>query len=135
MTPEEEVDNSDLTEIPSDLSDMGRWVSSFRFSYWRTEDEDRYLELVSRGHAGDDVWALIDSGYCFNKRTRQFVYEMRPSSRTDEFLRDCRMTMDEARKILPRELWRLHSHARRKVVRVVSNYRLREAERAKEADQ
>jgi hypothetical protein len=127
---EKEIAESDSVVIPSDLSDMSPWVTGYRFSYWRTEYEDRYLELISRGHTGEDRWALKDGAYAFNKRTRQWEYEMRNSERSDEFLRDCRMTLDEARQIIPRELHILHQHARRKVIRIVTLQRMRETEGA-----
>jgi hypothetical protein len=129
---EKEIEQDDHTVIPADLSDMSPWITGYRFSYWRTKYEDRYLELVSRGHTGEDRWALLDSPYCYNKRTRQFEYEMRNSERSDEFLRDCRMTLDEARKVIPQLLYGLHHHAFRKVVRIVTLQRMRETEKKSE---
>jgi len=127
LTPEQEVEKIDLTGIPWDWSDMSRFVASYRFPYWETEHEGRYLELVKRGHAWEDSWALKDGFDCYNKRTRRWQYEMRPSERSEEFLRDCRMTLDEARQILPKLVWDLNRHARRKVARIIRNYRAREA--------
>jgi hypothetical protein len=129
LTPEEEAARSDRTIIPADWSDLSRFVQSYRFPYWETEHEGRYLELVARGHTEDDSWALKDGHDCYNKRTRRWQYEMRPSERSEEFLRDCRMTLDEARQIVPQVVWKLNHHARRKVARIIRNYRQREAER------
>lgn len=129
-TPLEEAAEDQISVVPADLSDMTPYVSGYRFSYWRTRYEDRYIELVPRGHAGDDIWALIDGRECFNKVSRRWVYEMLPSGRSDKFLEECRMTLDEARQIIPREVWSLNQHAIRRVARIIENYRAREAAKA-----
>jgi hypothetical protein len=132
LTPEEEVERIDRTVIPTDWRDLSRFVQSYRFPYWETEHEIRYLELVARGHIGDDSWAIKDGSHCYNKHTRWWQYEMRPSGRSEEFLRDCRMTLEEARQILPRLVWEMNQHARRKVAQIIRVHRQREAQRAKE---
>lgn len=132
LTPEQEVEKDDRTVIPTDWRDLSRFVQSYRFPYWETEYEGRYVELVARGHTGDDSWALKEGHHCYNKRTRKWVYEMRPSERSEEFLRDCRLTLDEARQIVPRIVFELNRHARRKVARTIRIHRERQAERAAE---
>lgn len=134
LTPEEEVDEIDLVVIPRDFSDLSPYVTGYRFSYWKTEYEDRCMELVSRPQmSGEVLWALKEGSHCFNKRTRQWEYERTPSSRSDAFLRDCRMTMGEAQRIVPRELWKMHSHARRKVARMIRVRHWRETGQARKA--
>jgi len=133
LSPDEEARRIDRTVIPDDWRDLNRFVQSYRFPYWETEHEGRYLELVARGHLGDDSWALKDGPHCYNKRTRRWEYELRPSSRDDRFLRDCRLTLDEARQIIPRIVYELNHHARRKVSRIIRAHREREAEKAGES--
>lgn len=129
----EEVDQIDRTVIPTSLADLSPWITGYRFSYWRTEHEDRYLELVCRGHIGEDSWALLDLGHCYNKVRRRWEYEVLPSSRDSRFMRECRMTLAEARPILARQLYYRHWHARRKVARMIWVSRWREERSARKA--
>lgn len=124
----------DRTVVPRGLVDWSLYARSYQFSYWKTEHEDRYIELVSRAQmSGETLWALKDGHAVFNKRTRKWEYEPMPSSRTDRFLADCRMTKDEARRIVPREVWYLHQHARRKVDRIMRVYRWRQQQNVRKA--
>jgi hypothetical protein len=136
LPPEEEVVNIDRTVIPQNWSDLSPFVSAYQFPYWVTQHEFRAFELVQRAQmSGEVLWALKDGGHCYNKRTRRWQYEPLPSSRSDEFLRDCRMTLDEARQILPQLVWKMNHHARRKVARIIRVHRQREAQRAKESQE
>lgn len=125
---------TDRTVLPRDWSDLSGFVSAYQFPYWSTEYEYRYFELVKRPQpSGEVLWALKHGDHCYNKRTRRFEYEMRPSARSDRFLRDCRMTLDEARQIVPRIVWEMNRHVRRTVARMVRVHRWREAENARKA--
>jgi hypothetical protein len=107
---------------------------SYRFSYWKTEFEDRYIELVQRAQmSGEVLWAIKFDQAVFNRRTRHWVYEPLPSSRTDEFLADTRMTLDEARKIIPREIYYAHHHARRRVARIIRVRHWKQEQNARKA--
>jgi hypothetical protein len=41
-------------------------------------------------------WSINLRGYCLNQRTQDWEWEPQPSSREDEFLRDCRFESAEA---------------------------------------
>lgn len=71
-------------------------VSEFTFPYLRTEYEYRYFTVVQRGHQGDDRWAILDSPHCYNRVTKEWEYEMRPSEREDEWIAQTRMPLVEA---------------------------------------
>jgi hypothetical protein len=134
LTPEEEAARIDRTLIPRDWSDLSPFVAAYQFPYWQTQHEYRYFELVQRKQmSGETLWALKDGGHCYNKRTRRWEYEPLPSSRSDEFLNDCRMTLDEARRVLPRLVWEMNQHARRKVARLIRVHRWRETQNARKA--
>lgn len=134
LTPEQEAERIDQTLIPKNWSDLSAFVSAYQFPYWITRHEYRCFELVKRVQpSGATLWALKDGDHCYNKRTRRFEYEPRPSSRTDEFLRDCRMTLAEARKIVPRLVSDMHHHSRRKVARLIRVHRWRENQNARKA--
>lgn len=134
LTPEQEADRIDQTPLPKDWSDLSPFIAAYQFPYWQTKHEYRYFELVQRAQmSGETLWALKDGGHCYNKRTRRWQYEPLPSSRSEEFLRDCRMTLDEARKILPRLVWEMNQHSRRKVARIIRVHRWRESKNARKA--
>lgn len=122
----EELAKDDLTPLPI-LGDMSPWVSQYTFPYWQTEHEERVLTLARRGRVGEDRWALLDSPHCYNKRTGRWEYEMRNSERSDRFLEECRLTLAEARPIIVKVVFRLHQHALRKVARVYTLSKQREA--------
>lgn len=113
------------------LGDMSPWVTQYTVPYWQTDHEEMVLKLERRGRVGEDRWVISDGSHCFNKRTRMWVYEMRPSERDDRFLRDCRFTLAEARPIIVREVFRRHRHTLHRVARIVTLRRMREAEWAK----
>lgn len=122
-----ELAEDDRTPPPV-LGDMSAWVSQYTFPYWQTEWEERCLTLERRGRVGEDRWALMDRPSCYNKRTGKWDYENSPSNRSDQLLRDCRMTLAEARPIIARQVYRLHSHALRRVARMVAIREMRQAE-------
>lgn len=134
-TPLEEVDEIDRVTYPDDWRDLSAYIDRYRFPYWSTEHEERAIELVARGRRGEDRWVIIDPPYCYDKRARIWLYEPRPSSRDEEFLRDCRVTMKEARQILPRLLYKMHQNARRKMVRIVTVHNEREAQHRLRAEE
>lgn len=129
-----ELAEADLTP-PLVLGDMNRWVSQYSFPYWMTKYEERCLTLERRGHVGEDRWVLLDRPHCYNKRTGRWTYEMFSSGRSDDFLRDCRMTLVEARPIIVREVTLRHRHCLRKVARIITLSEMREAATAAEKAQ
>jgi len=58
-----------------------------------------YVENTYNGEK--DIWAIRNSccSSCLNKKGK-WEYEPMPSSRTDNFLKRCRFTLKEAKKIL-----------------------------------
>jgi len=121
-----ELKRDNLTPMPI-LGDMSAWVSQYSFPYWFNSHEERVITLERRGHVGEDRWAIMHMGDAFNKRTRRWEYEPRPSSRSDRFLKDCRYTLAEARPVVVREVFRLHRHALHKVGRILALREEREA--------
>lgn len=126
-----EIDEVDLTPV-LDLSDLSQYVRKYSFPYWTAEYEERCITLESRGHAGEDRWAILDGHHCYNRRTRRWVYEMRPSERSEQFLQDCRYTLAEARPLIARLVYELHRHARRKVARIIRVQAEREVSKKQE---
>lgn len=112
---------------PMILGNMDPWVSQYAFPYWQTPDEERCLKLERRGRIGEDRWALLDGGHCYNKRTGIWEYERSPSNRSDRFLEDCRLTIAEARPVIVSACWYLHQHAFRRTARQVTIYYERQA--------
>lgn len=45
-------------------------------------------------------WAITDGNLVYNKKTKELVYEPMPSSRSDNFLKNCRFELDEAKNIV-----------------------------------
>lgn len=127
-----EIDEVDQTPA-LDLSDMSRYVDRYRFVYWKSEyDREQSITLEPRGYAGEDRWAIKDGDHCYNRRTKRWEYEMRPSERSDRFLQDTRYTLAEARPLIARLVYERHHHFRRRVARILRNNRIRElAEAAK----
>ena len=52
-----------------------------------TEDE---IHRISVTYRGKGRWAVCRGGSCLSKSENAFVYEPRPSARTDDFLNDVR---------------------------------------------
>lgn len=48
----------------------------------------------------EELWAITDGNYNYDKVKKGWVYEPRPSSRTDEFIKRCRFGLLEAIKII-----------------------------------
>lgn len=120
---------SDDQTPPLVLGDMSPWVAQYAFPYWQTEWEERCIKLERRGRVGEDRWALTDGAHCYNKRTRRWEYESLPSSRSDRFLEECRLTIAEARPVIARTCWELHQHSVRKICRIVALQEQRKTER------
>lgn len=54
----------------------------------------RFLRIEWRG---EDTWAVSNGGSVLDKKNK-WVYEPRPSSRSDKFIADTRFTLEEAFK-------------------------------------
>lgn len=47
----------------------------------------------------DNIYAITDGSSCYDKEMNYFTYEPLPSSRTEEFFKNTRFTLDEAMEI------------------------------------
>jgi hypothetical protein len=123
----------DLDETPEfDPENIAANITQYTFPYWKTEHEQRSFTLEARGKVGEDRWALLDAPHCFNKRTGEFEYEMRPSSRDNDFLRDCRMTLEEALPHIKEQVALMHEHVRERMTHILRRHAEQEAAKAKE---
>jgi hypothetical protein len=122
----------DLDETPEfDPGNLAINITRYTIPYWVTHCEERAFTLESRGHIGEDRWALLDAPHCFNKRTGEFEYELRPSSRDDDFLRDCRMTLEEAIPHVKEQVALKRVAVREQMTRILQRNAEREAAKAK----
>lgn len=65
-------------------------------------DDPEFTYSITVTWRGDDRWAIcIDSHRCRSKGKQGWVYEMRSSDRTEEFLADTRFGLDEAVALMP----------------------------------
>ena len=84
--------------------DGGPWVSANGFLIredYKGEISHYRIE-IRRQKEGSGLWA-VTNGYdsCFSKKEDDFIYEMMPSNRTEEFIMDTRFrTGDEAFNVL-----------------------------------
>lgn len=124
-TPMQEVKEIDRVIIPTSQVGWDLFVRGYRFPYWKTAHENRYFDLVFLGLVeGQHSWALMDGDYIrYNKRT----YRWESGDRRWEPA--CRMTLDEARKLVPRVIYYENHHARRKMARIIRVHRWREDQR------
>lgn len=59
-------------------------------------DIDRDMFTIRVERRGQDSWAVLRRGACWNRRTKQFEYEPLPSSRTDAYKRTHRFPLNQA---------------------------------------
>lgn len=125
MTPQDEVRELDQVIIPTSQVGWDLFIRSYRFPYWKTAYENRYYDLVFLGLVeGQHSWALMDGEYMrYNKRTRRFEGGDR------RWEPECRMTLGEARKFVPRIVYYQNHHARRMMARIIRVSRWREDQR------
>lgn len=71
-------------------------VAEYSFPYINTEHEYRDIRVVSRGRPGEDRWAIICMGECYQPKGRRWAYERSNSSRTEKFLKASRMPLEQA---------------------------------------
>ena len=130
MTPEDEVDEIDRTVIPTSRAGWGQFILGYRFPYLVTEYERRrYFDLEFLGPVdGKSAWILKEGDFRrYNKRTRRWEQGDR------RYEPDCRMTLDEARKIVPRVIYYQNHHARRMTARNIRMYRWRQEQNVRKA--
>lgn len=68
-------------------------VTEYSFPWVSNEHEYRDIRVVSRGRLGEDSWAILDMGYCYQPRGRRWAYERSNSGRTDKFRTASRMPL------------------------------------------
>lgn len=71
-------------------------VSEYSFPYINTEYEYRDIRVVSRGRPGEDRWAIVHMGDCYQPKGRRWRFERSNSGRTDKFLKASRMPLEVA---------------------------------------
>jgi len=111
-------------------------ISRFEFPYIHTEYEYRYITVERRGRAGEDIWAIVDSPYCYQPKGRRWVFERSPSSRTTKFKNASRMPLEVALPIAERQAQSLKRRWDRRLARMIAlqEKRKREAEAVKGSD-
>lgn len=71
-------------------------VAEWSFPYINTEYEYRDIRVVCRGRLGEDSWAIVHMGDCYQPKGRRWRYERSNSGRTDKFLKASRMPLEVA---------------------------------------
>lgn len=124
---------TDLT--PEQTTDLLAHASRFtyqptvpEFDGVLTDDWTRHY-LVSIEPRGGDTWAIryeLDAS-CWSRTAGDWVYEPRPSERTDEFIADTRFTLTEALAVLPQVLAHQAEIAREQVGPIAEQIKARKA--------
>lgn len=112
----------------ADLSRYAENVSRYEFPYIHTEHDYRYITVERRGRAGEDIWAIIDSPYCYQPKGRRWVYERRASSRTTKFENASRMPLEVALPIAEKQAKSLKRRWDRRLARMIALQEARQKE-------
>jgi hypothetical protein len=104
-------------------------VAEYSFPYINTEYEYRDIRVVSRGRLGEDSWAIVHMGDCYQPKGRRWRFERSNSGRTEKFLKASRMPLDVALPLADRLAKKAAKEWQQRLARMIARQEAAEAAR------
>jgi hypothetical protein len=113
----------------------GAHVAEWSFPYINTEHEYRDIRVVSRGRLGEDSWAIVHMGDCYQPKGGRWAYERSNSSRTDKFLKASRMPLEVALPLADRLAKSAAKEWQKRLARMIARQEAAQAAKAAQSAQ